>query len=80
MKHAAGRGSQGRRRIASQRGSLAVVLRCTGGSLEQGLRVGMRGSGEQGGSRGVFDEPAQVHHADIVSKLLHGGEVVGDQQ
>lgn len=80
---AAGRRVQRAREVAAEHDPAAATLlgrvghRCRG---EQRLRVRVLRRGEQLGGRGLFDDPPQVHHRDAVRQVLHGREVVGDEQ
>ena len=60
-------------------------VRCTSGSgddrgREERLRVGVLRPREQLVPRGDLDELPEVHHRDAVAEVLHGREVVRDEQ
>src|SRR5690606_6908515 len=58
---------------------LQLRIRQRGGG-EQRLGVGVAGGGQDLVGRPGLDDPAQVHHQDIVREVPDRGHVVGDQQ
>ena len=46
----------------------------------EGLRIGMLRVFEHAGPWTHFDNPAQIHHTDIVADAFHDGHIVADEQ
>jgi hypothetical protein len=68
------------RHLALHRRSRAPAHVDVGDRIEEHARVGMARPREQRRLRGEFDDPAQVHHADLVADVAHDGEVVRDEE